>query len=261
MKALVVIPARFGSTRFPGKVIASLRGKPLVQYPYEAAKSASLASEVIIATDSEEVIEVANGFGAKVVMTSKEHPSGTDRVAEVAIKEDAEIVVNLQADEPLIRAEMIDTVIKLLIDDNKAQIGTLAKEIRDTNEIFNPNVVKVVVDKQNFALYFSRAPIPFYRDSYKYHAFSYSPDNATAYKHIGIYSYRKETLIRLTELPRPSIEIAEKLEQLRALYNGIAIKVAFTEYDTIGVDTPEDLKMLEEILSKGVSRNEESIMP
>ncbi|RME64512.1 MAG: 3-deoxy-manno-octulosonate cytidylyltransferase [Nitrospirae bacterium] len=250
MKTLVVIPARYGSTRFPGKVLATLRGKPILQYPYEAAMASKLVSEVLIATDSEEVVKVAKSFGARAVMTSPEHPSGTDRVAEVAGPRDVDIVVNLQADEPLIRTEMIDSVIKLLLDDPEAEMGTLAKELSDSEEVFNPNVVKVVTDHRDYALYFSRAPIPYYRDLYIYKGhLAFETTQARALKHIGIYSYRKETLLKLTSLPQSPPEVAEKLEQLRALYNGIKLKVALTEYDTIGVDTPEDLERLKEIFS------------
>lgn len=245
MKTLVVIPARYGSTRFPGKVLADLGGKPLLQYPYEAARASKLVSEVLIATDSEEVLKAAESFGARAVMTSPEHPSGTDRVAEVAGPRDADIVINLQADEPLIRTEMIDSVIKLLLDDTEAEMGTLAKEMSSTEDIFNPNVVKVVVDHKGYALYFSRAPIPFYRDLYQYRGYlRFEAKQARALKHIGIYGYRKETLLRLTSLPQSPLEMAEKLEQLRALYHGIKLKVALTEHDTIGVDTPEDLEHL-----------------
>jgi 3-deoxy-manno-octulosonate cytidylyltransferase (CMP-KDO synthetase) len=251
MKALVVIPARYASTRFPGKVIVPLKGKPLLQYPYEAAMAAKFVTETVVATDSEKVLEVAQGFGARVVMTSPEHPSGTDRVAEVAFCMDVDIVVNLQADEPLIRPEMIDAVIKLLVEDPKAQMGTLAKETTKIEEVFDPNVVKVVIDHRSYALYFSRAPIPFQRDLYSYNQpLTYETKEAKALKHIGIYSYRKEALHRLTKLPQSPPEQAEKLEQLRALYNGIPIKVALTSHDTIGVDTPEDLRRLEKLLSR-----------
>ncbi len=252
MNTLVVIPARYGSTRFPGKVIVPLKGKPILQWVYEAASKAEYVSRTIIATDSEEVIKVVQNFGAEVVMTSPEHPSGTDRVAEVASKLEADIVVNLQADEPLIRAEMIDAVIRLLVEDPEAQMGTLARPITSAQDVFNPHVVKVVTDSRGYALYFSRAPIPFMRDQYVYKGeFSYTPQQARALKHIGIYSYRRQTLLKLTKLPQSPQEKEEKLEQLRALYHGISLKVALTEHDTIGVDTPEDLKHLEALLSTG----------
>jgi 3-deoxy-manno-octulosonate cytidylyltransferase (CMP-KDO synthetase) len=251
MKAVVIIPARYGATRFPGKVIAPLLGKPLIQHVYNACRGASLVDDVIIATDSDEVLRVVQSFGGKGVLTSAEHPSGTDRIAEVARGLECDVVVNVQGDEPLINGEMIDEVVRLL-EDRRADMGTLVKRTSSLDEIFDPNVVKAVFDRDGFALYFSRSPIPFYRGKIRpTGGFSFKPEDAIhAYKHIGIYSYRKDVLIRLTELPQSELEKAEKLEQLRALEAGFRIKVAETPYETIGVDVPDDLKKAEGYLKK-----------
>jgi len=240
MDAFVVIPARYSSSRFPGKPLVSLKGKPLLRHVYERAKGARLVREVIVATDDRRILEAAESFGAKAVMTSGGHPSGTDRVAEAVLKLalEAPIIVNLQGDEPLIRPEMIDDVI-MLLEDERADIGTLVKKIEKEEEFTDPNIVKAVFDREGFALYFSRSPVPFRMDK--------AP--LRAYKHIGIYAYRKEALMRLTGLPPTSLEETEKLEQLRALENGMRIKIKETEYDTIGVDTPEDLRKVEECLN------------
>ena len=236
MLAIVVIPARYYSTRFPAKVIAPLCGKPLIQHVYESAKNSKLIKDIIIATDNKKVLEIVESFGGKAVMTSHKHSCGTDRVAEVIKNINCEVVVNLQADEPLIRGEMIDDVVDVL-KDKKADIGTLAKKIEIPEEISDPNVVKVVFDKQNFALYFSRSIIPFCKGI-----------STSIYKHIGIYSYRKDILLKLTQLPESKLEKAEKLEQLRALENGFKIKIKITKYETIGIDTKEDLDKVEKLL-------------
>src|SRR4030043_1074566 len=167
MTSVVIIPARYESTRFPGKPIYPLKGMPIIQYVYNNSKRSHLADDVIVATDSEKILEKEQAFGGRAIMTDKKHPSGTDRIAKVAQSVDYEIIVNVQADEPLIRPEMIDDVIALL-DDKRASIGTLAKKIEDPEEIIDPNIVKVIFDKEGFAIYFSRAPIPFHRDEWKY---------------------------------------------------------------------------------------------
>ncbi|RMG71855.1 MAG: 3-deoxy-manno-octulosonate cytidylyltransferase [Nitrospirae bacterium] len=254
MSILIVIPARYGSTRFPGKVLALLEGRPLIEHVYRACLGSTLADRVVVATDHERVREAVEGFGGEVVMTSSEHASGTDRVAEVAKGMDYDIIVNVQGDEPLIKAEMIDSVAGLLIDDTSADMGTLVKRIVSSEDYLNPNVVKAVLDRQGYALYFSRAPIPFFRDSVKLHtdskpSVSGEINNRVCYKHIGIYSYRKRVLLELAGLPACAIEEAEKLEQLRALYNGYRIKAAETSFETIGVDTPEDLERVKKWLS------------
>ena len=250
MTSVVIIPARYESTRFPGKPIYPLKGMPIIQYVYNNSKLSHLADDVIVATDSEKILEKVQAFGGKAIMTDKKHPSGTDRIAEVAKSMDYEIIVNVQADEPLIRPEMIDDVIALL-DDKRASIGTLAKRIEDPEEIIDPNIVKVVFDKEGFAIYFSRAPIPFHRDEWK----SLSEirnskfEIRNLYKHIGIYSYRREVLLSLANMQPTELEKTEKLEQLRALENGMKIKVKETFFETYGVDTPKDIERIERCLN------------
>ncbi|MFZ6016985.1 MAG: 3-deoxy-manno-octulosonate cytidylyltransferase [Nitrospirota bacterium] len=241
MTAIVIIPARYDSTRFPGKLLCLLKGRPVIQHVYENSKLAHLADDVIVATDSETIFERVLSFGGKAVMTDKAHPSGTDRIAEVAASMDYDIIVNVQGDEPLIQPEMIDDVITLL-DDKRASIGTLARKVEDSKEVTDPNVVKVVFDKDGFALYFSRSAIP-------YHARHSSLVTRHCYKHIGIYSYRRKVLIALAKMKPTELERIEKLEQLRALENGFRIKVKETFHETIGVDTPEDLERVERCLS------------
>lgn len=261
MTSIVIIPARYESTRFPGKPLCPLKGIPIIQHVYENSKRALRADEVIVATDSELILERVETFGGKAVMTDKRHRSGTDRIAEVAIPLDADIIVNVQADEPLIRPEMIDDVIDVL-SDQRASMGTLIKKIEDPQEITNPNVVKVVFDNEWFALYFSRAPIPFQRDEWKSIFEIQSASGGQEfkiqnpkskfrnfYKHIGIYSYRKTALLSLARLEQTELEKQEKLEQLRALEHGMRIKLKETFFETYGVDTPEDLERVEKCLS------------
>jgi len=226
----------------------------MIRHVYEAAKGSQRASDVIVATDSETILETVLGFGGKVVMTSPDHRSGTDRVAEVARSMDCDVVVNVQGDEPLIQPRMIDDVIGLL-DDRRADIGTLVKKIEDPEEIGDPNVVKAVLDREGFALYFSRAPVPYRRDAWR------SLNEVTAathhasrvahhcFKHVGIYGYRRDVLLRLTEMESAGLEETEKLEQLRALENGFRIKTMETSFEIIGVDTPNDLERVETWLS------------
>ena len=241
MPVAVIIPARYDSTRFPGKPLYPLKGKPLIQHVYENSKKSRLAEEVMVATDSETIFERVLAFGGKAVMTDKNHPSGTDRIAEVAASLDYDIIVNVQGDEPLIRPEMIDDVI-MALDDSRASIGTLIKKIEDPGEIVDYNVVKVVFDRQMFAVYFSRATIPFRA----HHSEVRRPDY---YKHIGIYSYRRDVLLSIAGMEPTELENIEKLEQLRALENGMKIKVKETFLETFGVDTPEDLERVEKCLS------------
>lgn len=262
MSAVIVIPARYDSTRFPGKPIAPLKGKPVIQYVYENSKSASLADDVIVATDSETIFKKVLSFGGKALMTSKAHLSGTDRVAEAARSLSCDIIVNVQADEPMIQPEMVDAVISLL-SDRRADIGTLVKRIREPEEVINSNVVKAVFDPDGFALYFSRAQIPYHRDlfSAKVPKCQSAKDNTTSglrdlgtselfmFKHIGIYSYRRDVLLRFAAMRPSRLEEIEKLEQLRALENGFRIKVREIAVETIGVDTPQDLERVEKWLS------------
>jgi 3-deoxy-manno-octulosonate cytidylyltransferase (CMP-KDO synthetase) len=246
MRAAVIIPARLASTRFPGKVLAPLHGRPLIQHVWERATGSSLASEVIVATDSENVLEVVEGFGGRAVMTSPEHPSGTDRVAEAARGLGCDIIVNVQGDEPLIRAEVIDLAVGLM-EDERASMGTVASPLREPSEIADPNVVKVVTDLEGFAMYFSRAPIPYRREDWAALADAGRAEAKGLFKHIGIYSYRMSVLQELTALAPSPLERTEKLEQLRALEHGVRIKVGVTDFDSHGVDTPEDLERVKRI--------------
>lgn len=248
MPAIVIIPSRFSSTRFPGKALYPLFGKPIIHHVYERALKARLAEQVFVATDDRRIFDTVEGFGGKAIMTSETHQSGTDRIAEAVESpqtsglklQDKDVIVNVQGDEPMIEPEMIDDVIRLMEDD-KASIGTLAKKIEDPEEINDPNVVKVVFDPSGFALYFSRASIPYHRDGYASERYYY--------KHIGIYAYRKGVLLSFSKMSPSRLEGLEKLEQLRALENGLKIKVKETVFETIGVDTPADLERVEKCLS------------
>ncbi|MFH1381175.1 MAG: 3-deoxy-manno-octulosonate cytidylyltransferase [Candidatus Omnitrophota bacterium] len=242
MRVIGVIPARWKSERFEGKVIAKLMGKPLIQHVWERAKESHVLEDLIVATDSEEVIRVVKSFGGKAVFTSKDQPSGTDRIAEVVNPIDAEVIINIQGDEPLIHYTMIDGIASALLEDKSVPMATVIRRITDKYELSNPNVVKVVVDKDGFALYFSRSQIPYIRGR--------ENETAYSYKHIGIYAYTKDFLFTYTNLPKSNLEDAEKLEQLRVLENGYKIKTIETDFDTIGVDTPEDLMKVEERLRK-----------
>ena len=237
----VVIPARYASTRFPGKSLADLCGKPMLQHVYNCAL-ASGAEEVVIATDDDRIKSVAEEFGATVCMTSPDHPSGTDRLAEVSLIRGwdiDDIVVNLQGDEPLTPAEILKQVALNLADHPKAGIATLSTPIQTADDVFDPNIVKVVADAEGYALYFSRAPIPWNRD----HGKELSDEQATAYqRHLGIYAYRVSFLHAYTNMLACELEITEKLEQLRALHSGVAIHVEeAVKLPGPGIDTPDDL--------------------
>ena len=267
MSAIVIIPARYASTRFPGKPLALLKGIPVIQHVYQRAVHSRLADDVVVATDNETIFESVLSFGGKAVMTRDDHASGTDRIAEVAGPMNYDIIVNVQGDEPLIEPEMIDDVISVL-DDPRASIGTLAIRIKDLREIFSPNVVKVVFDRNGFAFYFSRAPVPYHREQFSakvqkcgsaeardvltFELPDFSASELLMFKHIGIYSYRKDVLTELSKLPQSPLEIIEKLEQLRALEHGFTIKVKETVHDTLGVDTPEDLERIEKCLNSSL---------
>ena len=233
-KILGVIPARIGSSRFPGKVLAPLASRPILQHVWDRASQSRYLTSVIIGTDDPRVYDVAREFGATVRMTCPDHASGTDRVAEVASAEAAEIVVNIQGDEPLIDPAAIDAAILPLVHDPDILMGTLKKKIEYPREIDDPNVVKVITDQRGDAIYFSRLPIPYLRDS--------ASANVTRYKHIGLYVYRRDFLLGYSGLPVGPLETAERLEQLRAIENGFPIRVVETEYDSMGVDTPADLE-------------------
>jgi 3-deoxy-manno-octulosonate cytidylyltransferase (CMP-KDO synthetase) len=253
-KTVGIIPARFASTRFEGKVLKPICGKPMLQHVWESAKKAKLLDEVIIATDDERVKKVSLAFKAKVEMTAKEHSSGTDRIAEVVNPLDVKNVVNIQADEPLIRPAMIDSLVNALIHDKSIAIATLAKKITSPHELDDPNVVKVVKDKADWALYFSRSPIPYVCAQAQAKQFDHQEfkrhSAVVFYKHIGLYAYTKDFLFTFKKLPKSVLETAEQLEQLRVLENGYRIKIIETQFDTIGVDTAADLERVEEILSR-----------
>jgi 3-deoxy-manno-octulosonate cytidylyltransferase (CMP-KDO synthetase) len=241
MQVVAVIPARYASTRFPGKPLVPILGKPMIQWVYERTCQARLVDRVIVATDDQRIADAVAGFSGECCMTSADHPTGTDRLAEVAGKLDAELIVNVQGDEPLIDPEMIDQAIRPLLEDATIDMGTLAAPILHEEEFHNPNVVKVVCDRNGFALYFSRSPIPCERDR----TALTSVAALTAWKHIGLYVYRRKFLLRFAGLPETRLEQLEKLEQLRALEHGVPIKVVETAGTSIGVDTPEDLARIE----------------
>jgi len=243
MDVIGIIPARYSSTRFEGKVLADILGKPMLQHVWERAKQARLLEDLIIACDDERVAKAAKEFGAKVVFTAKDHASGTDRICEVINPIDVKVVINIQGDEPLIHPTMIDAVASALLDDSSISMATVMKAIEDLEAINDPNVVKVVIDKNNFAVYFSRAPVPFHAKN--------SPIKLPIYfKHIGLYGYTKDFLFTYKNLPVSYLERIECLEQLRVLEEGFRIKVIETKYDTIGVDTPQDLAKVTEYFKK-----------
>jgi len=235
-----VIPARFASSRLLGKPLADIGGKPMIQRTYESACTSKLLDEVIIAVDDEKLFEKVESFGAKVFLTPKEIPTGSDRIAHV-IKDlyKAEIIVNIQGDEPFIPGRMIDEAIEPLLFDPTVQVSTLAKKIESVEEYKSTSIPKVVFDYNNFALYFSRSPIPHVRDTKSNLA---KIKKADIYKHIGLYVFRREALLDFTNLEKTDLEEAEKLEQLRMLEFGYRIKIVITEYESISVDTPEDLE-------------------
>ncbi len=244
MRILGVIPARYASTRFPGKPLHPIAGKPLVQHVVERCKRAKSLSEVIVATDDSRIAEVARKF-CRVEMTSDQHPSGTDRIAEVVGRCDCDAAVNIQGDEPLIDPAVIDAVARALAD---AAMSTAATPLRDAAEFDNPNVVKVVVNAAGRALYFSRRAIPFVRDA----ASRPVAEHLAAFpflKHLGLYGYRRDALLKLVRFPVGPLEAAEKLEQLRALENGIDIAVVRVFYESVGVDAPEDVGRVEKLLA------------
>jgi len=239
MKVAVFIPSRYGSTRLEAKPLADICGKPIVQWVYECAKKASLAEFVAVVTDDERIKKAVEAFGGTAIMTSPEHRSGTDRIAEAAAKVDAGIIVNLQGDEPLMEPEMVDAAIRPMLDDPGIAISTLKTPITDEEEYKNPNAVKVVTALSGDALYFSRSPIPNINVPFA---------AGVAYKHIGLYVYRRDFLLRFPTLEPTGLEVAERLEQLRALENGVSIRVVETATNTMAVDTAEDLERVRKII-------------
>lgn len=239
MRAVGVIPARFASTRFPAKVLANLGGKPVIQHVWEKARQCVQLDDVLIACDHPDVLKAAAGFGAKAVMTDPDHASGSDRIAEVIRDVACDVVVNIQGDEPFIEPRTIDALAALLKNDAELLMGTVIKEIANDEEFVDPNVVKCVVDAQGYALYFSRSPIPYNRGG-----------QVKRYKHLGLYAYRKDFLLQYTQWPKSPLENAEQLEQLRVLEQGQRIKTIVTEYGSLAIDTPQDLKKAEAWLKR-----------
>jgi len=254
MVVVGMIPARYSATRFPGKVLVEIGGKPMVQHVYERALRAESLEKVIVATDDERVAHAAWAFGAQVALTSPDHASGTDRLAEVARQIECDVVVNIQGDEPLIDPAIIDRAVEPLLRDHHVRLATLATPVAGPEEHDNPTVVKVVVDAKGDALYFSRLPIPYFRvddpaTREAARATRVHPESGLRpLKHIGLYVYRKETLLWFSGLPKSALETTEGLEQLRALENGCRIRVVTVDYSPVGVDTPEDLERVKVLL-------------
>jgi 3-deoxy-manno-octulosonate cytidylyltransferase (CMP-KDO synthetase) len=246
MKFTAIIPARYASTRFPGKPLAVLGGKTVIQRVYEQVSS--VLDEVYVATDDERIFQCVEDFGGRAVMTRSDHKSGTDRIEEAAQKTatDADVIINVQGDEPFIQPTQIETLMHLF-DNPQTQIGTLGKLFESIEAVENPNSPKIVVDNQGFALYFSRSVIPYIRGKQCDEWFGEYP----FLKHLGIYAYRREVLAEVTRLPQSSLEKAESLEQLRWLQNGYRIRVGLTDVETVGIDTPEDLQRAELFLQSG----------
>ncbi len=243
MKFTAIIPARFASTRFPGKPLALLGGRPVIQHVYE--KAVQTLGEAYVATDDERIARVVEDFGGQAVMTRTDHKSGTDRIEEAAEKigTDADVIINIQGDEPFVDASQLQTL-QTLFDDSETQIGTLGKRFDTMEAAENPNSPKIVCDRRGFALYFSRSVIPFVRGQERAAWLEYYP----FLKHLGLYAYRREVLREVTQLPQSPLERAESLEQLRWLENGYRIRVGLTDVETVGIDTPEDLERAERFL-------------
>jgi 3-deoxy-manno-octulosonate cytidylyltransferase (CMP-KDO synthetase) len=241
MQIVAIIPARYDSTRFPGKPLAAICGKTMIQRVYENTRACGLLNRVVVATDSSEIARAVQAFGGDVCMTSDRHATGTDRIAEAARQIDADLIVNVQGDEPLLEPAAIEQALQPLLHSNHIPMGTLMARIRSSADCDNPNIVKVVTDKRGCALYFSRSAIPFFRES---------GHDQVMFRHIGLYVYRRDFLFLLTGMAPTPLEKAEKLEQLRALENGFPIHVAETGYEPIGVDVPEDIALVETALRR-----------
>ena len=244
IKVLAVIPARYGSTRLPGKPLAMIAGRPMIQHVVERVRKAQTVSRVVVATDDQRIVDAVKTFGGEAILTRADHATGTDRVAEVAVHIPAAIYVNVQGDEPLVDPGIVDAVVAAMLEDDSIEIGTPCSAITRQADIMDPNVTKVVRDFEGNGLYFSHAPIPWVRDT---------GDTVTAqhWKHIGIYAFRRDVLLEIPTLPPGDLERVEKLEQLRWLENGYRIRVVETEYDAISVDVPADIERVEKILRDG----------
>jgi len=248
VKIVAIIPCRYHSKRFEGKPLASILGKPMIEWVYERANKAAIVSDVVVATDDKRIYDCVEGFGGRVLLTTRAHRCGSDRVAEAAEKlglQDNDIVINIQGDQPAFDTRCLSEVVSPLIDDSDLVMATLIYRIRDRHEIKDPNHVKCVFDKDHFALYFSRSPIPFARDG---------SESVHIYKHLGIYAFRKHFLERFASLPPGRLEATEKLEQLRAIESGYRIKVVETRHDSKGVDIAADVQKLEDVLSQQKQR-------
>jgi len=240
-KVVVVIPSRFGSTRLPGKPLVTLAGKSMVQRVYERAKLATTVHQVLVATDDQRIIDAVRAFGGEARMTRSDHRTGTERIAEVAAHEAGEVFVNVQGDEPLIDPAAIDTAVHTLLEEPQASVATVATPIRQPKDIMDPNVVKTVLDFDNNALYFSRAPIPWVRDTTQKVHVNY-------WKHLGLYVFQRDALLEYPTLPQGELERIEQLEQLRWMENGWKIRVGEVPHDAVSVDVPEDVTRVEELL-------------
>lgn len=251
-KIVAIIPARLKSTRLPGKVLLKIQNKPIIQYVYESVKKSKYIQDVIVATDDMSVIDTVKLFGGEAVLTSAELRSGSDRIAYVAKSlDDAEIIVNVQGDEPLIYPKVIDQTIELLLEDSSVLVGTPIKQIISGEELINPNVVKVVIDRFGNAIYFSRSPIPYCREVLN------TDDWIKAgryFKHVGLYVFRKEFLLKFSAMCETELEKAEKLEQLRIIENGYKIKTIITDYESISIDTIEDFEKIKSIIDEGMNK-------
>jgi 3-deoxy-D-manno-octulosonate cytidylyltransferase len=243
IKVLAVIPARYGSSRLPGKPLASIAGRPMVQHVVERVRQAARVERVVVATDDERVKKAVEGFGGEAVLTRRDHRSGTDRVAEIAAHLEADIYVDIQGDEPLIDPATIDAIVAEMVDDDSIQIATPCTAITQPNDVMDPNIVKVVRDFDGNCLYFSRAPIPWVRDSKA----AAAPHH---WKHVGLYGFRRAALVEYPTLPPGELEAVEQLEQLRWLENGFRIRAVETDYDAISVDVPADIQRVEKILQE-----------
>lgn len=246
MKFIGIIPARYASTRFPGKPLAMLGGRSVIQRVYEQA--AAVLEEAYVATDDKRIFKAVEEFGGRVVMTRQDHKSGTDRIEEAAEKigTQADVIINIQGDEPFIQKSQIETL-KSLFENSETQIGTLGKKFESIEAATNPNSPKIVTDKNGFALYFSRSIIPYIRGKEQTEWLQHFP----FLKHLGLYAYRRDVLRQITQLPQSPLELAESLEQLRWLENGYRIRVGLTDVETVGIDTPEDLRRAEEFIKCG----------
>lgn len=239
-----VIPARYAATRLPGKPLVNLAGKPMIQHVWERVSRAKKITKVVVATEDERIVAAVKAFGGEAVMTRSDHRTGTDRIAEVAVTTQADIYINVQGDEPLISPDAVDELAAAIVEDDSVQLATLAVVLQNPKDIMDPNIVKVVLDFNGDALYFSRAPIPWVRDTA-------NAVHARHLKHLGLYAYRREALLDYQTLPPGDLERVEQLEQLRWLENGYKMRVAETEHDSVSVDVPDDVPRVEKLIIEG----------